>query len=173
MFPEEKIDRLAAVYGPAERGGLELIDSPRSSEYAKPRRFFSGSGGLLSIAADYFRFSQMLLNGGHLDGVRILGPRTVDFMFTNHVPKELLPLHLGDWVISGLGFGLGGYVVSNPAATQVLQTLGNFGWGGSYNTFFWIDRQEEIIALLLTQLEPFAFYPGDQLKVLTYQAMVD
>jgi CubicO group peptidase (beta-lactamase class C family) len=172
--PEEKIDRLSALYGPAEMGGLELVESPQSSEYAKSRRLFSGSSGLLSTAADYFRFSQMLLNGGQLDGVRILGSKTVDFMFINHIPKKLLPMHLGDWVLAGMGFGLGGYVISNPAEAQVLESMGNFGWGGAYSTSFWIDRQEDIICLLMTQLEPFGFYPlQEQLKVLTYQALVD
>ena len=120
--------------------------------------FPSGGGGLVSTAADYMRFSQMLLNGGELDGARILGKKTVELM---RYP------HHDNW------FGLGFAVVTDKEPPNILESVGNFSWGGAAATTFWIDPEEELIGLLLTQLlnNPHPFQ--QQFKVLTYQTLTE
>ena len=155
--PPEKVDRFAALYRPDKEGGLERVgDAPLANDEVS---FFpSGGGGLVSTAADYIRFSQMLLNGGELDGVRILGKKTVELM---RYP------HHDDW------FGLGFAVVTDKEPPDTLESAGNFSWGGAAATTFWIDPQEELIGLLMTQLlnNPHPFQ--QQFKVLTYQTLTE
>ena len=157
--PPEKVDRFAALYRHNRREGLMKRverDAPLANDELS---FFpSGGGGLVSTAADYMRFSQMLLNGGELDGVRILGKKTVELM---RYP------HHDDW------FGLGFRVVTRKNAPNILDSVGNFSWGGAAATTFWIDPQEELIGLLMTQLlnNPHPFQ--QQFKVLTYQALTE
>ena len=157
--PPEKVDRFAALYrynrgeGEKKRVGE---DAPLANDEVS---FFpSGGGGLVSTAADYMRFSQMLLNGGELDGVRILGKKTVELM---RYP------HHDDW------FGLGFRVVTHKNPPNILNSVGNFSWGGAAATTFWIDPEEELIGLLMTQLlnNPYPFQ--QQFKVLTYQALTE
>ena len=157
--PPEKVDRFAALYRHNRREGLMKRverDAPLANDELS---FFpSGGGGLVSTAADYMRFSQMLLNGGELDGVRILGKKTVELM---RYP------HHDDW------FGLGFRVVTHKNSPNILNSVGNFSWGGAAATTFWIDPQEELIGLLMTQLlnNPHPFQ--QQFKVLTYQALTE
>lgn len=172
--PQEKIERFAALYSLAENGGLELTDPPATGDYSKPPRNLSGGGGLVSTATDYLRFAQMLLNGGELDGIRLLGRKTVALMTTNHLPDQVLPMEFPGMTLHGIGFGLGFSVVMSVAETQGFETVGNYGWGGAASTHFWIDPEEAVIGLLLTQFMPVGHYPLEpQLKVLTYQALVD
>ena len=157
--PLEKVDRFAALYRHNRREGLMKRvggDAPLAKD--KLSFFPSGGGGLVSTAADYMRFSQMLLNGGELDGVRILGKKTVELM---RYP------HHDDW------FGLGFRVVTRKNSPNILDSVGNFSWGGAAATTFWIDPQEELIGLLMTQLlnNPHPFQ--QQFKVLTYQALTE
>ena len=157
--PPEKVDRFAALYRHNRREGLmERVgrDAPLANDELS---FFpSGGGGLVSTAADYIRFSQMLLNGGELDGVRILGKKTVELM---RYP------HHDDW------FGLGFRVVTHKDPPNTLNSVGNFSWGGAAATTFWIDPQEELIGVLMTQLlsNPYPFQ--QQFRVLTYQALTE
>ena len=156
--PLEKIDRYAALYRHnREEGEKQRVkDAPLANDEVS---FFpSGGGGLVSTAADYMRFSQMLLNGGELDGVRILGKKTVELM---RYP------HHDDW------FGLGFAVVTDKEPPNTLESVGNFSWGGAAATTFWIDPEEELIGLLLTQLlnNPHPFQ--QQFKVLTYQTLTE
>ena len=157
--PQEKVNRFAALYRHNRREGIMKrvgADAPLANDEVS---FFpSGGGGLVSTAADYMRFSQMLLNGGELDGVRILGKKTVELM---RYP------HHDDW------FGLGFRVVTRKNPPNTLDSVGNFGWGGAAATTFWIDPQEELIGLLMTQLlrNPYPFQ--QQFKVLTYQALTE
>ena len=157
--PLEKADRFAALYRHNRREGLMKRvggDAPLAKDDLS---FFpSGGGGLVSTAADYMRFSQMLLNGGELDGVRILGKKTVELM---RYP------HHDDW------FGLGFAVVTNKEPPNILESVGNFSWGGAAATTFWIDPQEELIGLLMTQLLNNRFPFQQQFKVLTYQALTE
>ena len=116
----------------------------------------------------------MLLNGGELDGIRLLGRKTVTLMTTNHIPAHALPLRFPDTTMYGYGFGFGGAVTMNVAETQNFESVGNFGWGGAASTHFWIDPQEALIGLIMTQFMPVNHYPIEpQFKTLTYQALVD
>jgi CubicO group peptidase (beta-lactamase class C family) len=167
--PQVKVERFAANYVPAEEGGLELFDAPQTSRYTRPTRFPSGGGGLLSTAADYARFAQMLLDQGELDGVRLLGRKTVELMAMNHLPQGMHPD--GNRAV---GFGLGFSVMQDVAQSQILGSVGTFRWGGAASTAFWIDPQEELIAVLMTQLMRNDRYPvARDFQVLVYQALVD
>ena len=125
----------------------------------EPVAFFSGGGGLVSTAADYHRFTQMLARGGELDGVRLLGPRTVAYMTRNHLPGGVdldafgRPL-FAESPFRGVGFGLGFSVVLDPVPGKVLSSAGEFAWGGLARTAFWVDPAEEITAMFFTQLLP-------------------
>jgi CubicO group peptidase (beta-lactamase class C family) len=139
----------------------------------------SGGGGLVSSAADYHRFTQMLLRGGELDGTRILGRATVDYMTQNHLPRgveleQIARPTFSETAFSGMGFGLGFSVVENAAENKVMSSVGEFAWGGAASTAFWVDPTEEITAVFLTQLLPSSTYNiRPQLKQLVYQALVD
>ena len=164
--PDEKADRYPTLYEPAEDGGIQVIEkAPVSSG---PRSFFhSGGAGLQSTAADYLRFCQMLLNDGELDGVRLLGRKTVDLIRINHISDDWQPLER-----TGCGFGLGFAVVTDVAETHSLGSEGTYSWGGLASTTFWIDPVEDLIGILMTQLigdSPF----HAQFRVLTYQAITD
>lgn len=172
--PEAKLDRFAAEYGPAENGGMELLDAPATSQYTRPPRFLSGGAGLVSTASDYMRFTQMLLNGGELEGTRLLGRKTVELMTINHLPDELIPIQVQPHTLHGCGFGLGFRVLVNLAQAGRLGSEGEFGWGGAASTSFFVDPKEKLIGLLLTQLMPSRYYPiRNEFKVLVYQALVD
>lgn len=172
--PEAKLGRFAAMYSPTEDGGIELLDAPATSPYSKPTRFLSGGVGLISTASDYIRFAQMLLNGGELDGTRLLGRKTIELMTTNHLPDELIPIQLQPHTLYGCGFGLGFRVLVNAAQAGLLASEGEFGWGGAASTSFFVDPKEELIGLLLTQLMPSRYYPiRNEFKVLVYQALLD
>ena len=172
-------DPFAACYTPGSKGGLHLIDDPASSPYRTPPPFLSGGGGLVGTAGDYLRFCTMLLNRGELDGVRILGRKTVDYMTTNQLPSGGDLTSMGRPVFSetsydGIGFGLGFSVMLDPARAHVMGTAGEYAWGGAASTMFWIDPIEELIGMFLTQLIPSSTYPvRRQMRVLTYQALVD
>ena len=165
-----KSDRLTAVYS-MNGGKLERAPTPGNSvgqgHYVDgPRKNFSGGAGLLSTATDYSRFLQMMLNGGELDGRRILSRKTVELMTTSH---------LGDVSYNaGQGFGLGFYVVEDLGARGSPGSAGEFGWGGAYHTTYWVDPREELVVVHMTQLVP-AGTVDDQAKVraLVYQAIVD
>ena len=166
--PEAKMDRFAAVYGPAEGGGIQALDTPTGRDYTRPTQCPSGGGGLVSTTADYLRFAQMMLNRGELDGVRLLGRKTVEWMTINHLSPGLHP-----WEDAGRGFGLG-VGVQIDAARQNLGSAGSYGWGGAAGTRFWVDPQEELIGLLMIQFIPGGHYPiQDEFAVLAYQALVD
>jgi len=165
-----KRDRLTAVYS---RQGDELVRAPtpgnavgQGAYVEGPRKNFSGGAGLLSTATDYARFLQMLLNGGELDGRRVLGRKTVELMTVSH---------LGSIAYNpGQGFGLGFFVVADVGARGWPGSTGEFGWGGAYHTTYWVDPSEELVVVHLTQVVP-AGNVDDQAKVraLVYQAIID
>jgi CubicO group peptidase (beta-lactamase class C family) len=168
--PPEKVARFTAVYGPDEKNGLKAIDLDPATNpsYLKPSRFPSGGGGLVSTAGDYLRFCQMLLNGGVLDGVRLLGRKTVEFMTTNHLPDGIHPDNPAG------GFGLGVDVLLHLGKSALLGSVGNYGWGGAANTNFWVDPKEQLIGILMLQFMPSDTYPViADFRTLTYQALVD
>lgn len=170
--PEEKHHRFTSSYGPAQEGeeGIRVVDHPSNSVFSKPTTFFSGGGGLVSTASDYLRFCQMLLNGGELDGVRILGPKTVGLMAANHLPKSIGEIRPN----SGIGFGLDFAVMLDPVAAGSPGSVGEYYWGGAASTLFWVDPKEKLIAILMTQFRPSRQYPlRQQLRTLVYQAIVN
>jgi CubicO group peptidase (beta-lactamase class C family) len=168
--PAEKIERFSTVYGPDEQGGMKVVDALQTSHYAQPAHFVSGGGGLVSTAGDYLRFCRMLLNKGELDGVRLLGRKTVELMTTNHMPAGAQPFPEDDFT----GFGLGVSVLLELRQSKVLGSPGTFGWGGAANTNFWIDPKEEIIGILMLQYMPSDTYPiVADFRTLAYQALVD
>lgn len=171
---EEKRDRFAAMHKVDEDGVLSRDDSEWTRAFDEPPSFLSGGGGLVSTASDYMRFCAMMLNGGELDGVRLLGRKTVELMTTNHLPDELVPIDFEDYAVEGYGFGLGFSVLVDLAASSSLGSVGMYSWGGYANTLFWVDPREELIGILLMQYVPFGHYPvQESFQTLTYQAIAD
>jgi CubicO group peptidase (beta-lactamase class C family) len=171
-------ERLATLYLPGP--DRKAVDGAVLGRAAfRPPTFLSGGGGLISTASDYHRFAQMLLRRGELDGVRLLGSRTVDYMTRNHLPGGVDLETIGRPVFAettydGIGFGLGFSVVEDPAKNKVLSSQGEFGWGGAASTAFWVDPAEEITVVFLTQLLPSTTHPiRPELRRLVRQALVD
>jgi CubicO group peptidase (beta-lactamase class C family) len=148
-IPREKVDRVAAVYRPDRDGHITLLRKP---EFHEPTTYFPGVAGLNGTAADYFRFAQMLLNGGEYNGQRLLGRMTVNLMFSNHIGSGKPVYIRGD----GYGFGLGAGVLTDPGKSPDALSVGTWSWGGADGTLFYIDPQEDIVALLMVQLNPYA-----------------
>jgi len=176
---EDQRARFAANYQKAEGGGMTLIEGPGNSRYYNPKPLCSGGGGLVSTAGDYLRFCKMLARKGELDGVRILGRKTVEFMRINHLQSggDLASMGMprfSESTMTGIGFGLGFAVVLDPAKAELLCSPGEHYWGGAASTAFWIDLQEDLIAILMTQLMPSSSYPiRRELRVLVNQAIID
>jgi CubicO group peptidase (beta-lactamase class C family) len=164
---------------PVERGGLKLQESSMESAYLSPTEHYSGGGGLTSSIGDYARFCQMLLNDGELDGARLLGRKTVEYMRLNHLPDDRDMAAMGQPVLSetsydGIGFGLGFAVVIDPVKAQIVTSAGEHHWGGAASTFFWLDPEEDLFVVFYTQLIPSSTYPiRRELRTRVYQAIVD
>jgi CubicO group peptidase (beta-lactamase class C family) len=178
----EEASRLAALYNRMD-GKLTRIDAMGKAALREPA-YLSGGGGLVSTAADYHRFTEMLLPrpdspAGELDGARLLSPRTVAYMTLNHLPGNAdldsfgRPLY-AESVFQGVGFGLGFAVQLDPAASKSLCSAGEFNWGGAASTTFWVDPAEQLTVSFFTQFMPSSKYPiRPQLRQLVYQALVD
>jgi CubicO group peptidase (beta-lactamase class C family) len=177
---EDALDRFATLYVRNPATG-EAVRAPdvlgRGME--SPPLMLGGGGGLVGTAHDYLRFAHMLLGRGELDGVRLLGSRTVDYMTRNHLPGGAdletfgRPL-FAETSFDGVGFGLGFAVVLDAVGNRVLRSVGEYSWGGAASTLFWVDPAEEIVVLFLTQLLPSSTYPiRSQLNQLVQQALVD
>ncbi len=170
-LPKGKVSRLGALYRPGDGGKIELQErADDNSRWVKePHVYFSGAGGLVSTSEDYFRFHQMMLNGGELDGVRILSPRTVRLMTTNHTSDKAI------WLRGpGYGFGLGYSVVVDQGPSAMPGAEGTYGWGGAYCTVFWVDPADRLIGILMTQVRPYTHLNIRQdFQTLTYQALID
>ena len=171
--------RLAALYVPNPADGKALRYDALGAGALSPPALLSGGGGLVSTAADYARFTSMLVRGGELDGVRVLGPRTLSYMTQNHLPggQSLSKIGRGmfaETAFDGIGFGLGFGVSADPVAAKVTSTQGEFTWGGYASTAFWVDRTEQLTAHFYTQLVPSSTYPiRTELRQLVYAAIVD
>ena len=181
MVPEEKLNRFAANYGPLV-GNMILMDDPEKSGYKTPPQLESGGGGLVSTAEDYMRFAQMLLNKGEYQGKRYLGKKTVEFMTADHVGSDragegltsLFNMLGSGYAVKGMGFGVTGSVVVNPALAALPVSEGVYSWGGAASTHFWIDHKEDLLGIVHTQLLPDGTYPVRELMQLTtYQALID
>jgi CubicO group peptidase (beta-lactamase class C family) len=176
-FAADDPSRTAALYARMADGSR--VRAPAGDAFLEPPTWLSGGGGLVSTAADYHRFTQMLLRGGELDGVRLLGSRTVTYMGRNHLPGGAdleavgRPL-FAEMPFDGVGFGLGVAVVLDPTRYRTLCSAGEMSWGGAASTAFWVDPAEELTALFFTQLMPSSAYPiRSALRALVYQALVD
>jgi CubicO group peptidase (beta-lactamase class C family) len=173
--PSEKLSRLVTPYRIDDTGNLERIPAAEWDDFSSSPPPFGGQG-LVSTGSDYMRFAQMLLNGGELDGVQLLGRKTVELMTMNHLPKELLPFNIvrlsKGYYSKGYGYGLGVRVMIDVAQNEIVGSLGSYGWAGGANTFVWIDPKEGLIGLLLTQLTPLYYYPIErEFMTLVYQAL--
>ncbi|MEY2591928.1 MAG: hypothetical protein QOJ67_3912 [Acidimicrobiaceae bacterium] len=178
-FSANDLDRLAALYTRNPATGEAFRIDMMGDAAKKPPSMLSGGGGLVGTAADYHRFTQMLLGEGQLEATRLLSPRTVRYMTSNHLPGRAdleafgRPL-FSETTFDGVGFGLGFSVVDDPVKNKVLGSRGEFAWGGAASTAFWVDPVEDVTAMFLTQLVPSSTYPiRTQLKQLVYQALVD
>ena len=169
-LPIDKRDRLATVYS-ATNNGLERAPNPghmvgQGAYVDGPRTSFSGGAGLLSTAIDYARFLQMMLNGGELEGTRLLSRKTVELMTTNHLTDQ--PFRAGQ------GFGLGFSIVENVGARGLPGSKGEYGWGGAYHSTYWVDPVEDLVVVYLTQLIPAGGLDDQgRLRALIYQAIED
>jgi CubicO group peptidase (beta-lactamase class C family) len=173
MVPSEKVSRLSTVYEFRPEGRLEPIDTPANSEFTMPRRFLGGGGGLVSTIADYLRFAQMMLNGGELNGARLVSRMTIELMTINHLPAHLLPFGVTA-PNNGAGFGLGVSVLMDLGQYGGLGSVGAYSWGGAATTTFWVDPKENLIGILMTQCMPSFHFPiTDDFRVLAYQAIAD
>jgi CubicO group peptidase (beta-lactamase class C family) len=171
--PPGKADRFATLYGTGNEGALEEIDVAIGGDYADVS-LYSGGHGLVSTAPDYMRFAQFILNKGELDGVRLLGPRTVELMTANHLPPAVLPMAMGAERMPGLGFGLGFSVMLDVALSGMMGSVGLYGWGGWAKTHFWVDPKEQIIGVLMMQHVYTGTHPAIiDFRTLVYQALVD
>ncbi|NKQ53861.1 beta-lactamase family protein [Amycolatopsis sp. K13G38] len=171
-------ERLGALYIP-EPGTRRAVRNEAFGKVGRGRPdYWSGGGGLVSTAADYHRFTQFLLRGGELDGVRLLGPRTVALMTANHLPGDVdleaygRPL-FAEMPFHGFGFGLGFSVLTDPVKAKTLSSKGEYAWGGAASTAFWVDPATGVTALFFTQLLPSSTHPiRQELRNLVYQALV-
>ncbi|MGB5950426.1 MAG: serine hydrolase domain-containing protein [Parvibaculum sp.] len=177
--PAEKLGRFTTNYEKDLRTrAVRAIDrGDETSIYARPRKFLSGGGGLVSTMTDYWRFCQMILDGGVFEGTRLVSPKTIEFMSLNHLPggrtmKEMSTAAFSELAGDGAGFGLGFQVILDPAEAQAVGSAGNLSWGGAASTYFWIDPEEDLVAILMTQLMPSSTYPlRPQLQQLVYAAI--
>jgi CubicO group peptidase (beta-lactamase class C family) len=177
FVPPEKLDRFAANYGPTAEGGMRLIDDPQDSAFGRPPTLLSGGGGLTSTMQDYWRFAQALCNGGELDGVRIIGRKTLELMTSNHLPdnNDLASVAFGQWsetAYAGIGFGLGFSVTLDPATVQLSGSPGEFAWGGAASTAFFVDPKEELVFVFMTQLMGSSTYNiRREFRAIVYSAL--
>lgn len=184
FLPPEKVERLATVYSSTDDGSVDRAPDPghkaaipnygygcvecanQGSYINGPRKSFSGGAGLLSTATDYAIFLQMLLNGGDLQGKRILTRKTVELMTVDHTGD--IPYQPGQ------GFGLGFSILEDPAATGLPSSVGEYGWGGAYHSTYWVDPVEELVVVYMTQLIPaIDIDDHGKLRTLIYQSIID
>ena len=166
--PDAKLGRFTALYKPGGDQKIEIDEPPTSASLnVREGTYFGGSGGLVSTATDYFRFQQMMLNGGELDGVRLLGRKTVELITANHT---------GDLYTSqvpGIGFGLSGSVVTDVGASAQPGSLGTYGWGGATGPVYFVDPVEQLIGIFMIQLRPYAHLNiRRDFRTLVYQSLV-
>lgn len=190
FVPKDKAHRFAACYSADPNGGfnplaqdrkgtLTLQDDPTTSSFLSPPSLISGGGGLCSTAADYLTFCRALLNGGELGGVRLLGPKTLKLMASNHLPGGVdLPTMsrslFSEAAYNGIGFGLGFAVTMKPEQTMIAGSPGEYAWGGAATTSFFIDPAEELIVIFMTQVLPSSAYPiRREIRTMVYSAITD
>ncbi|WP_426258763.1 serine hydrolase domain-containing protein [Sphingomonas sp. DC1600-2] len=175
--PEDKIDRLTDCYTFTPEKGRFLYDRGEASAWSRPPKLVSGGGGLVSTALDYHRFCTMLLNGGELDGARIVGRKTIELMTMNHLPggsdlSKMSKSLFSETANAGTGFGLGFAVNIDVARSMIPGSVGEYYWGGMFSTAFFVDPVEQLSMVFMTQMSPSNVYPiRRELKTLIYSAL--
>src|SRR5262245_15832700 len=177
VVADSKWARFSTVYPPDGGGSIRPMKDPEEAFgnahlsqfawYKAPKKYFSGGAGLTSTIRDYSRFAQMLLNGGTLDGVRLLSPKTIDLMTSSQTSDLPAAAILGP----GTQFGLGFRVVTDVAQTQTQGSAGMYGWLGIYGTTFWIDPKERLVAIMMVQRYPGSPV-GSGFQPLVYSALI-
>ncbi|HEY2052193.1 MAG TPA: serine hydrolase domain-containing protein [Caulobacteraceae bacterium] len=181
FVPPEKIERFSSCYQPAEGGGLKVQDDAQKTTYDHQPALESGGGGLVSTAHDYMRFCRMMLNGGELEGARILSPKTVKLFSLNFLPggrevAQMAPAGaFSESSYDGVGFSIGCGVNIDVARTRLPGTLGEFFWGGAASTAFWIDPKEDLAVVFMTQVmgTDARLTLRRDLRTLVYSAMTE
>jgi CubicO group peptidase (beta-lactamase class C family) len=189
FVPREKQSRIVTMYGLPDLGEEDMklsrlleawnsgfnekIDVSSTHPDSNQSSFERGGHGLFSTVGDYLKYCQMLLNGGTLNGNRILGRKTIDLMYMNHLPISLLPFKVADPPDYGYGFGLGSRVLMNVAESQKPGSVGEYGWAGVAKTYFWVDPKEEMIGILMAQSMMSFDMPERELQVMAYAAIND
>ena len=173
--PESGMSRFPALYQ-AGAGGMTLNEAPDVSAWRRGKvDTFCGGGGLVGTIEDYWRFAEMLRRGGELDGVRILSPRTLKLMACNHLPGDIASMGPDTWAetsFEGVGFGLLGSVILDPAKAQASAQIGDYGWGGAAGTYFWVSPVDDMVVILFTQLLPSSAIPvRKELRALVHGAL--
>jgi CubicO group peptidase (beta-lactamase class C family) len=171
--PKGKQGRLAASHGRNKEGKLIVTEAPAKSPFLNEAAPPFGGHGLVSTARDYARFCQMLLNGGQLDGKRILREETVRLMTQNQLPPEAMPVSVGPQRREGVGFGLGFSVRVAANTAEAGSRVGEYGWGGAASTHFWISPRDDLFVVALQQFQPFTMLLEENLKPLVYDAIID
>jgi CubicO group peptidase (beta-lactamase class C family) len=178
QVPEDKVDRLTDCYTFVPGKGRIMFDRGEASVWSRKPKLLSGGGGLVSTALDYHRFNTMLLNGGTLDGVRIVGRKTLELMTQNHLPgkSDLAAMSkslFSEAANAGTGFGLGFAVNIDVARSMIPGSVGEYYWGGMFSTAFFVDPVEKISMVFMTQMSPSSVYPiRRELKTLIYSALI-
>jgi len=171
--PQEKVDRLAALYEHVPNGEPRLLEIPFLNT-----KMASGGGGLFSTMADYHNFCSMLLNQGEFNGKRLIGRKTLELMTVNHLPNnqdltEMSESAFSETPYAGVGFGLGFSVMLDPAKSQTTSDIGEYGWGGAASTVFMINPKEDMFIIFLTQLLPSSTYQvRRELRSLVYSSLM-
>jgi len=170
--PADKVDRLTQIYTADRKTGKTIVmENEPVGDFMSDPDIHNAGGGLVSTMQDYFTFAQMMLNGGEINGVRILGRKTVEYMSSNHLPNNLIPFNADS---QGEGYGLAMSVTVDPGMSGFMSSKGNFGWGGAASTYFRVDPQEKIIMISMAQFVPIGFHRyHDDFRNLVYQALVD
>ena len=171
-LPEENLDRFPVNYRWGLDGKREIAEAAATSTYLKKKPFLSGGGGLVGSTTDYLKFCQMILNGGEFGGQRLLSPKSVQLMGSNHIRDHVMPesgVRLGD----GNGFGLGFRVRLDVPDTRQLGSPGTISWGGVASTMYFIDPKEELIGLIMTQKLPTDLRIRDEFTVAVYQSLIE
>lgn len=170
--PDDKLSRLASLYEYNQSGKPKLMKVPSLDV-----KMMSGGGGLFSTMSDYYKFASMLLNQGEMNGERIIGRKTLQYMTSNHLPNgkdltEMSESAFSETPYAGVGFGLGFSVMLDPLKSQTLSDIGEFGWGGMASTVFFINPKEDMLVIFLTQLVPSSTYQvRRELRSLVYSAL--
>ncbi|WP_291429069.1 serine hydrolase [Deinococcus sp.] len=176
--PADKLARFMPCYALTPQG--RVLFDPAAGRFARPPRFVSGGGGLVSTAADYLRLCRLFLRGGELDGTRLISPKTLELMTRNHLPggadlarMALSPIAVPESSAAGVGFGLGFAVTLDPVRTMRAGNAGDYSWGGAAGTYFWIDPVEDLAVIFMTQLLLSPDRVRDDLRTFVYAALTD